>query len=69
MTAESSRWVDAWFPVDYSNRAPLTIQVGKKADLLLLRADPLKTMTAYDLIDTVFLNGNPIPRGSLLPTN
>lgn len=25
MDAVSSRWVDAWFPFDYSNRAPLTI--------------------------------------------
>jgi hypothetical protein len=26
MDPVSSRWVDAWFPFDYSNRAPLTIQ-------------------------------------------
>jgi len=25
MSAVSSRWVDAWFPVDYSNRAPLSV--------------------------------------------
>jgi SAM-dependent methyltransferase len=25
MSPESSRWVDAWFPVDYSNRAPLDV--------------------------------------------
>jgi SAM-dependent methyltransferase len=25
LTPESSRWVDAWFPADYSNRAPLTL--------------------------------------------
>jgi hypothetical protein len=25
MTDRSSRWVDAWFPVDYSNRAPLRL--------------------------------------------
>lgn len=26
MDNQSSRWVDTWFPVDYSNRAPLTIK-------------------------------------------
>jgi imidazolonepropionase-like amidohydrolase len=46
-----------------------TIEVGKRADLLLLRADPLKSIAAYDAIDTIFLNGNPIPRASLLPVN
>jgi SAM-dependent methyltransferase len=25
LSPESSRWVDAWFPVDYSNRAPLEL--------------------------------------------
>jgi SAM-dependent methyltransferase len=25
LTPESSRWVDAWFPVDYSNRAPVVL--------------------------------------------
>jgi N-acyl-D-aspartate/D-glutamate deacylase len=28
-----------------------TVEVGKRSDLLLLRADPLKTITAYDTID------------------
>jgi hypothetical protein len=46
-----------------------TVEVGKRADLLLLKADPLKTATAYDAIETIFLNGNPISRGSLLPSN
>jgi imidazolonepropionase-like amidohydrolase len=45
-----------------------TIEVGKRADLLLLRADPLKTVAAYDAIDTIFVNGNPITRSALLPT-
>jgi imidazolonepropionase-like amidohydrolase len=44
-----------------------TIEVGKRADLLLLRADPLKTIAAYDKIDTVIINGNPISRTALLP--
>jgi SAM-dependent methyltransferase len=30
MDAQSSRWVDSWFPVDYSNRAP--VQVGNLVD-------------------------------------
>jgi len=42
---------------------------AKRADLLLLKADPLKSIAAYDAIDMVFLNGNPIPRASLLPVN
>lgn len=44
-----------------------TIEVGKRADLLLLRSDPLKSLAAYDAIDTIFLNGEPIARTSLLP--
>ena len=46
-----------------------SIELGKRADLVLLDADPLKAITAYDAINTIFLNGNPIPRGSLLPVN
>jgi hypothetical protein len=44
-----------------------TIEVGKRADLLLLRGNPLKTITAYDAIETVIVNGNSISRSSLLP--
>lgn len=80
---ELSRWFEAGVPLSRILRAATldnavafglsndrgTIEVGKRADLLLLRADPLKTIAAYDAIDTVFLNGNPIPRPSLLPTN
>jgi len=43
-----------------------TIEVGKRADLLLLRNDPLKSVAAYDSIETVFLNGEPIARTSLV---
>jgi imidazolonepropionase-like amidohydrolase len=46
-----------------------TIEAGKRADLLLLRADPLKSIAAYDAIEMIFLEGNPIPRRSLLPVN
>jgi hypothetical protein len=42
-----------------------TIEPGKKANLLLLGADPLKNVNAYDAIETVFLNGRPIPRRTL----
>jgi imidazolonepropionase-like amidohydrolase len=43
-----------------------TIEVGKRADLLLLRKDPLKSVAAYDSIEAVFLNGEPIARTSLV---
>jgi len=46
-----------------------SIEVGKRADLLLLHADPLQSVATYNAIDVVFLNGNPFPRASLLPTN
>jgi imidazolonepropionase-like amidohydrolase len=42
-----------------------TIEPGKKANLLLLGADPLENVTAYDAIDTVFLHGRPITRETL----
>jgi imidazolonepropionase-like amidohydrolase len=80
---ELSRWAEASVPLTSILRASTldnavafglsrdlgTIEVGKRADLLLLRADPLQSVNAYDSIDTVFLNGNPLPRASLLPAN
>jgi imidazolonepropionase-like amidohydrolase len=42
-----------------------TIEPGKKANLLLLGADPLKNVKAYDAIETVFLHGRPITRETL----
>jgi imidazolonepropionase-like amidohydrolase len=80
---EMARWSEAGVPLARILRAATldnavafgfskdygSIEVGKRADLLLLRADPLKTIAAYDAIDTIFLNGNPIPRASLLPAN
>jgi imidazolonepropionase-like amidohydrolase len=78
---ELSRWADADVPLPRILRAATldnaiafglldrgTIEVGKRADFLLLRADPLKSIAAYDAIETIFLNGNPLPRASLLPT-
>lgn len=46
-----------------------TIAPGKDADLLLLSADPLADVAAYDRIETVFLGGRPIPRSELRPTD
>jgi imidazolonepropionase-like amidohydrolase len=43
-----------------------TVEVGKRANLLLLRKNPLETIAAYDSIDTIVLNGRPIARNSLL---
>lgn len=43
-----------------------TIEVGKRADLLLMKNDPLKSVAAYDSIETVFLNGEAIARASLV---
>ena len=42
-----------------------TIEVGKRADMLLLKEDPLGSVTAYDSIETVILGGQPIPREAL----
>jgi len=44
-----------------------SIEVGKRADLLLLKANPLATISAYDTIETIFLNGEPIAREGLRP--
>ena len=42
-----------------------TVEPGKTANLLLLRADPLQGVEAYDTIETVFLHGRPVPRVEL----
>lgn len=42
-----------------------TVEPGKTANLLLLRADPLQSVEAYDTIELVFLHGRPIPRAVL----
>jgi imidazolonepropionase-like amidohydrolase len=46
-----------------------SIEVGKRADLLLLKENPLTNVLAYDSIETVFLNGEPIAREALRPHN
>jgi imidazolonepropionase-like amidohydrolase len=42
-----------------------TIETGKRADLLLLRANPLDTVRAYDAIDLVIQGGVPMARDTL----
>ncbi len=42
-----------------------TIEKGKRAHLLLLRANPLESVEAYNTIDAVFLGGRLIPRATL----
>jgi imidazolonepropionase-like amidohydrolase len=44
-----------------------TIERGKRADLVLLREDPLRDVHAYDSIDMIILGGRPIPRKELKP--
>ncbi len=44
-----------------------TIEVGKRADLLLLGVDPLKTIKAYDSIERIFVGGRDIRPDELLP--
>ena len=80
---ELQQWADAGIPLlqilraatlDNANAFGLardlgSIEVGKRADLVLLGLNPLESVAAYDSIDTVFLNGEPIPRARLLPGN
>jgi imidazolonepropionase-like amidohydrolase len=80
---ELAHWVDAGVPLARILRAATLdnarafglshdrgmIEVGKRADLLLLKRNPLETIEAYDAIETVFVNGNPNSRESLLPPN
>jgi len=42
-----------------------SIETGKRADLLILQANPLEEVTAYDSITLVMLGGQPITRQSL----
>jgi imidazolonepropionase-like amidohydrolase len=42
-----------------------TVQVGKRANLLLLRSDPRQSIQAYDEIVTVILAGRPLERDTL----
>jgi Amidohydrolase family len=78
---EISRWAEAGVPPAQILRAATldnavmfglakelgSIEVGKRADLLLLRENPLANVSAYDSIETIFLKGQPIARETLRP--
>jgi imidazolonepropionase-like amidohydrolase len=80
---EMQDWADAGAPLPLILRAATlenaktlglaqevgSIEVGKRADLLLLKENPLENIAAYDSIETIFLNGEPIARNSLKPSN
>ncbi|HKE14498.1 MAG TPA: amidohydrolase family protein [Kofleriaceae bacterium] len=42
-----------------------TVQPGKRASLLLLRADPLASTSAFDTIELVIVGGRVVPRADL----
>jgi imidazolonepropionase-like amidohydrolase len=76
---ELQNWADVGVPLEVilraatlANAAALglaqdrgSIEVGKRADLLLLKRNPLRHIAAYDSIETIFLNGEPIDRETL----
>ena len=77
---ELQRWFEAGVPLPRILRAATldnaialglsdrgAVEVGRRADLLLLHEDPLRSVAAYDAIDIVFLNGEPVPRETLRP--
>jgi imidazolonepropionase-like amidohydrolase len=80
---ELQNWADAGAPLSLILRAATldnatafglehdlgSIEVGKKADLLLLKENPLANVSAYDSIETIFLNGEPIAREALRAEN
>jgi len=42
-----------------------SIEIGKRADLLLLKENPLENISAYDSVQTIFLDGASIARAAL----
>ncbi len=76
---EMQRWVDSGVtPAQIFHAATLSnanffglgdrigsIEVGKRADMLILGSNPLRDVSAYDEIDIVILNGRTIPRKDL----
>lgn len=76
---ELQRWSDAGVPPGHILRAATienarafgldaeigSIETGKRADLLLLTANPLTGVDAFDTIELVILNGEPIARNAL----
>lgn len=73
---ELQDWADAGVPLPLILRAATldnakalrisrelgSIEIGKRADLLLLKSNPLENISAYDSIETIFLSGEPIAR-------
>ena len=45
-----------------------SVVVGMQADLLLMQENPLRSVKAYDQIQTVFLRGKPVQREQLSAT-
>jgi imidazolonepropionase-like amidohydrolase len=80
---ELQNWADAGAPLSLILRAATldnatalglshelgSIEVGKRGDMLLLRENPLTNVSAYDSIETIFLNGEPIVREALFAHN
>jgi imidazolonepropionase-like amidohydrolase len=80
---ELQDWADAGAPLSLILRAATldnaivlglshelgSIEAGKRADLLLLKENPLANVSAYDSIETIFLNGEPIARETLRSHN
>jgi imidazolonepropionase-like amidohydrolase len=80
---ELQNWADAGAPLPLILRAATlenavalglshelgSIEVGKRADLLLLKQNPLTNVSAYDSIETLFLDGEPIERETLRSHN
>ena len=80
---ELQDWADAGAPLSVILRAATldnaialgqsreigSIEVGKRADLVLLRENPIASISAYDSIETIFLNGEPIARDTLRSPN
>lgn len=78
---ELQNWADAGAPLSLILRAATldnatalglshelgSIEVGKRADLLLLKENPLTNISAYDAIETIIVNGQVMSRESLGP--
>jgi imidazolonepropionase-like amidohydrolase len=78
---ELQDWADAHAPASLILRAATldnaralrlsrelkTIEVGKRADLLLLSRNPLLDVRAYDSIEAIVLDGRVIQRETLRP--
>tara|TARA_R110000868_G_scaffold19588_4_gene84317 strand:- start:9062 stop:10594 length:1533 start_codon:yes stop_codon:yes gene_type:complete len=76
---EMQDWVEAGIPLDELFRSLTldnatafgltdvigTIETGKRADLLILQANPLEDVAAYDQIETIILGGTVMARAAL----